>query len=127
MIIDASVAAAVCLGEADAEFFITILETARNPRMSAATFVASAVVIDSRQPGAFDAFATALELEVLPVEREQAELARDAYRRYGRGSGHPARLNFGDCFSYAVARHLDAPLLFKGEDFALTDVQSATW
>ncbi len=106
--------------------FVSILEAATEPRISAVTFVESAVVIDARRPGAFDLFATALELSVIEVDRAQAELARDAYRRYGRGSGHPARLNFGDCFSYALARQLVDPLLFKGKDFSLTDIRPAS-
>ena len=56
---------------------------------------------------------------------EHAELARTAHRRFGRGSGHPARLNFGDCFAYALAKATGEPLLFKGEDFGHTDIRSA--
>jgi ribonuclease VapC len=62
---------------------------------------------------------------IRPVDEAVAKLAAEAWGRYGRGSGHPARLNFGDCLSYAVARHLDAPLLFKGDDLARTDIGSA--
>lgn len=62
---------------------------------------------------------------ITPVALEQAELGHDAHRRYGRGTGHPARLNFGDCFAYALAKALGEPLLFKGDDFARTDVTPA--
>lgn len=67
----------------------------------------------------------ALNLVVEDVTREQALLGRDAYRAYGRGTGHPARLNFGDCFAYALSRATGEPLLFKGDDFARTDVVAA--
>ena len=125
MIVDSSAAAAVCLGEPDAEVYADALETATVLRMSATTYVEAAVVIDARAAGAFDRFVEGLAIEVIAVDRQQAELARDAYRRMGRGSGHPARLNFGDCFSYALATHLREPLLFKGDDFRHTDVTPA--
>lgn len=66
-----------------------------------------------------------LNFDAFPINAEIAEIAADAASRFGRGSQHPARLNFGDCFSYAVAKHLNAPLLYKGEDFTHTDIQSA--
>ncbi len=66
------------------------------------------------------------EIEVRPVTIEQARLAREAYRDYGKGSGHPARLNFGDCFAYALAKDAGEPLLFKGDDFRQTDVTAAS-
>jgi ribonuclease VapC len=65
------------------------------------------------------------EIVIEPVTEEQAHIARQAYRDYGRGSGHPARLNFGDCFAYALARATGEPLLFKGDDFRHTDIASA--
>jgi ribonuclease VapC len=64
-------------------------------------------------------------IEVIPVSEGQARTAIEAYGHFGRGSGHPARLNYGDCFSYALAESLDAPLLYKGDDFARTDIRSA--
>ena len=64
-----------------------------------------------------------MSIEVVPFTVHQAQIAREAYQRFGRGSGHPARLNMGDCFSYALARDLGEPLLFKGRDFALTDIE----
>jgi ribonuclease VapC len=66
-----------------------------------------------------------MEIEVVPVSVEQARIARAAYRDFGRGSGHPAGLNFGDCFAYALAIDRDETLLFKGDDFSHTDVRSA--
>ena len=70
-------------------------------------------------------FVRDFEVELSPITAAVAEIAADAAERYGRGSGHPARLNFGDCLSYAVAKHLGAPLLYKGGDFHLTDIESA--
>lgn len=125
MIIDSSAAAAVCLGEPDAEIFEECIELADDLVMGAATYLEAGIVIDGRRPGAFDTFVTAMDVQVIPMDREQADLARAAYRRFGRGSGHPAALNLGDCFSYALAIHLARPLLFKGEDFRHTDVTPA--
>ena len=65
------------------------------------------------------------EIVIEPVTAEQARIARQAYRDYGKGSGHPANLNFGDCFSYALAREKREPILFKGDDFLHTDLRSA--
>ena len=125
MIVDSSVAAAICLGEPGAEEYVDALSDDPGPRMSAGTYLEAAVVIDARRPGALDQFMTALGIEVVPFDTEQAAIARDAYRRYGRGSGHAAGLNFGDCFSYALARATETPLGYKGDDFSQTDVQSA--
>jgi ribonuclease VapC len=72
-----------------------------------------------------DAFILDAEIAIEPVTVEQARIARQAYRDYGRGSGHAANLNFGDCFSYALARAKRQPILFKGDDFGHTDLRSA--
>ena len=105
------------------------IETASRRRISAANFVEAAIVIDaSRDPIAsrrFDDLVREAQLIVEPVTEAQARIARDAYRDFGRGSGHPARLNFGDSFAYALARSMSEPLLFKGNDFAHTDVMPA--
>ena len=71
----------------------------------------------------FDALIERFEVVIEPVTADQARIAREAYRRFGRGSGHPAKLNFGDCFAYALATELDEPLLFVGQDFIHTDVR----
>ena len=88
-------------------------------------FVEAAIVIDgSRDPVAsrrFDDLLREAQAEIEPVTEAQARIAREAYRDFGRGSGHPARLNFGDCFAYALAR-ITGELLFKGDDFTHTDV-----
>ena len=73
--------------------------------------------------GALDAVLASTRISVVPFTPAQARIARDAYQQFGRGSGHPAQLNMGDCFSYALARDLGEPLLFKGRDFALTDIE----
>ena len=125
MIIDSSVVAAVCLGEDDAAIYRDVLELAGDLRMSAATYLEAAIVLDARRSGSIDAFVQGLGVDVVPVDKQQADLARLAYRTFGRGSGHPASLNFGDCFAYALARTFDEPLLFKGGDFSRTDVRPA--
>lgn len=97
--------------------------------MSAATFVETAVVIDSKRSALLSARLDDLcadaDIEIVPVDEAQARIARRAYRDFGKGSGHPARLNFGECFVYALAKTLDEPLLYKGIDFGKTDVRSA--
>lgn len=94
--------------------------------MSVATFVETSIVIESRYGAEglrdLDLLLERAGLELVPVDVEQARAARAAYSRYGKGR-HPAALNFGDCFSYALARVLGEPLLFKGGDFSQTDLQ----
>ena len=91
--------------------------------------VSHASVVDrARDPvtsRALDTFLAASAIEIEAVTPEQARIARDAYRDFGKGSGHRARLNFGDCFAYALAKATGKPLLFKGTDFAQTDINSA--
>ena len=122
MIVDSSVIAAICLGEADAESFLDLLIDTRPLAVGAATFTEAGMVIDARQPGSIDRFVNALDIEVVPFDVEQANIARRAYRQFGKGSGHQAQLNFGDCLSYATAVALEQQLLFKGGDFLHTDV-----
>jgi ribonuclease VapC len=97
--------------------------------MSAANFVEAALVIDgSRDPIAsrrFDELFKEASIGIEPVTLDQARIARAAYRDFGKGSGHPARLNFGDCFAYALAKASSEPLLFKGDDFIQTDIAPA--
>lgn len=130
MIVDTSALLAILRAEPEAASCARAIERARTRRISAANFLEAAIVVDgSRDPIAsrrFDDLCRAAELIVESVTEEQARIARDAYRDFGRGSGHPARLNFGDCFAYALARVTGEPLLFKGEDFAHTDVTPAT-
>lgn len=123
MIIDSSVAVAVCLGEPEADGYVRILESTDQLRMSAASFVECGAVLDRRRPGALDRFTSNLEISVVAVDLDQAEIARRAYREFGRGSGHPAQLTFGDCFSYALAKATGELLLHKGSDFTETDIE----
>jgi ribonuclease VapC len=129
MIVDTSALIAILRAEPEAAACAEAIEAAAQRRISAANFVETAIVIDgSRDPIAsrrLDDLLTEAQLVIEPVTEAQARIARDAYRDYGRGSGHPARLNFGDCFAYALARATGEPLLFKGADFSHTDVAPA--
>jgi len=126
VIVDTSALVAVLRGEPDADAYLVALDVAGAPRMSAATFVEACIVVDAnRDPilsRRLDELLRVAGVVVEPVTREQADVARAAYRDFGKGSGHPAGLNFGDCFSYALARVTAQPLLFKGDDFSHTDV-----
>jgi ribonuclease VapC len=127
VIIDPSVLVALLRNEPDSAGYEHAMRTAPARQMSAASYVELAAVIDgARNPvlsAALDPTLDALGIGIVPFSVRQAEIARDAYRLYGRASGHPAKLNMGDCFSYALARDLGEPLLFKGRDFALTDIE----
>jgi ribonuclease VapC len=105
------------------------IENSAVRRLSAANFVEAAVIIDaSRDPVAsrrFDDLIKESEIIIEPATEPQARIARDAYRDFGKGSSHPAKLNFGDCFAYALAKFTGEPLLFKGDDFAHTDIRPA--
>lgn len=129
MIIDTSAIIAILRAEPEAYEFAAAIEAARSLHVSAVNFVEAAIVIDgSRDPIAsrqFDNFVTEAELRIEPVDEAQARIAREAYRDFGRGSGHPAKLNFGDCFAYALSRTRREPLLFKGRDFTHTDIVPA--
>jgi ribonuclease VapC len=130
MIIDASALVAILRAEADAAQYARAIEKNRVRRISAVNFVETAAVIDgSRNPIAsrrLDELIKEAEISIEPVTEAQAHLARTAYRDFGKGSGHPAKLNFGDCFAYALAKAMGETLLFKGDDFAHTDVRPAT-
>ncbi|MGI9001624.1 MAG: type II toxin-antitoxin system VapC family toxin [Pseudonocardia sp.] len=129
MIVDTSALIAILRDEPDAETYAAALATAATVRISAASYLETAIVIDSsRDPIAsrhVDDLITAASATVEPVTSEHAQIARAAYRDFGRGSGHPARLNFGDCFAYALARHTGEPLLYKGNQFTHTDTTPA--
>jgi len=129
VIVDSSAIVAILRREPEARQFSDAIETAETCRISAATFLETSIVIDSaRNPVAsnqVEALIAEAEIIIEPVTAEQARIARAAYRDFGRGSGHPARLNFGDCFAYALAKDLGEPLLYKGTDFGETDVRSA--
>lgn len=126
MIVDTSAIIAILRNESAALPCARAIADAAIRRVSAVNFVEAAVVIDaSRDPIAtrrFDDFMREADITVEPVTKGQAQIARDAYRDFGKGSGHPAQLNFGDCFAYALAREACEPLLFIGDDFVHTDV-----
>jgi ribonuclease VapC len=129
VIVDTSVVLAVLLDEPEARRYAEAIADAPRRSLSAATYVEAGIVVDgNRDPvlaRRFDDLLDRAEIAIAPVTAEHATVARQAYRDYGKGSGHPARLNFGDCFSYALARVSGEPLLFKGEDFTHTDVEPA--
>ena len=129
MILDTSALIAIVRTEPDAETLLLAVAEATRPRMSAANYLEASIVVDrtgdpvaSRQ---LDELLREGDVTIEPFTAQQAALARQAYRDFGKGSGHPAGLNFGDCFAYALAKDLDEPLLYKGDDFVHTDVRSA--
>ena len=121
MIVDTSALIAILRDEPDARAFAIAIADADRRRLSVANYLEAAIVIDgSRDPIASRRFDDLLReggISIEPVTEEQAKIAREAYRDFGRGSGHAARLNFGDCFAYALAKTTGEPLLFKGDDF----------
>jgi ribonuclease VapC len=129
LVVDSSAWVAILRDEPDARALLEAISNADTVHLSAASYVEVGAVIDAaRDPIASRRFDELLELfhvEIAPVTPGQARRAREAYRDFGRGSGHPARLNYGDVFSYALATELRAPLLFKGADFTHTDVVDA--
>jgi ribonuclease VapC len=126
VIVATSALIAILRDEPDAIEYARAMEAAVRRRVSAVNFFEAAIVIDgSRDPIAsrrFDELVAAADLVVGPVTPEQARIAREVYRDFGRGSGHPAKLNFGDCFAYALAKFTGEPLLYKGDDFSKTDL-----
>lgn len=126
MIIDTSALIVILRDEVEAKAFATAIADADRRRLSAANYLEAAVVIDgSRNPIAsrrFDDLLREAEIVIEPVTEQQAKVAREAYRDFGRDSGHRAGLNFGDCFAYALAKTSREPLLFKGDDFVHTGI-----
>jgi ribonuclease VapC len=129
MIVDTSALIAIIKGEPEAEAMAIAMEAADVLRISAGTYLEAAIVTDGyRNPklsSRLDEIVGHAKVVIEPVTIEQARIARQAYRDYGKGSGHPANLNFGDCFSYALARDKREPLLYKGDDFVHTDLRGA--
>jgi ribonuclease VapC len=128
MVIDSSALVAIFLAEPERQKFLSAIMSAETRLISAASVLETGIVLESRQGEAsgreFDLFVVRASLEIVPVDAEQADLARSAWRKYGKGR-HGAGLNFGDCFSYALAKFSGEPLLAKGTDFARTDI--AVW
>ena len=122
MIVDSSAIVAIVREEAEAAGLAALIAKQPRAEMSAGNYLETSIVIDSdRDPAlsaGLDALLDRLGVAIAPVTESQARLARQAYRDFGKGSGHPARLNFGDCFAYALATERGEALLYKGEDFA---------
>lgn len=129
MIVDSSAVVAVIREEPDAAALSEAMIRAERVRMSAATYLETSIVIEARRdPVAVRVVDTILSrfgIEIEAFTEEHAQIARAAYRDFGKGGGHPARLNFGDCISYALAKASGEPLLYKGEEFGHTDIRSA--
>jgi ribonuclease VapC len=125
MVIDTSALAAIFFAEPERQTFLNAITVAETRLLSAASALETGLVLEGRQGEAagreFDLFVVRANLEIVPVDAEQVELARSAWRKYGKGR-HLAALNYGDCFSYALAKSSGEPLLAKGTDFALTDI-----
>lgn len=128
MIIDTSAVLAILFAEDDAQRYASAIARAEVRLMSAANYLEAGIVVDN-QIGAtagrqFDALVSRADVRVEAVTREHADIARQAYLDFGKGN-HPARLNFGDCFAYALSKSAGLPLLFKGDDFSKTDILPA--
>lgn len=128
MIIDTSAIIAILFNQDDAESYAKTIAGADSCRISAATFVETAVVVEAQTKNSggrqLDAFIRRAGITIEPVTEEQAHIARQAFIDFGKGR-HPAGLNYGDCFSYALSKAAREPLLFKGKDFAKTDLSPA--
>lgn len=129
MILDTSAIIAILRKEAEGAALLAKVVQAPVCRISAATYLEAGIVVDraanpimSRR---LDDLVKEVPLSISPFTEAQAKLARTAYRDFGKGSGHAAQLNFGDCFAYALAKEMGEPLLFKGDDFSKTDVEVA--
>jgi len=125
MIVDTSAIIAILAAEPDADRYRQAI-VRHEVKTSAASYLEASIVLDRRGSvelsAELDRFLSWARATIEPVSATQARIARRAYQEFGRGSGHPARLNFGDCFSYALSKDAAEPLLFKGTDFARTDV-----
>lgn len=131
MIVDTSAIIAIVRSEPEAEAILTLMENSSEAlKMTAANWLEAAIVIDSARIPEFsaelDGLVSRLGIEVTDVTASQARIARGAYHTFGKGSGHPARLNFGDCFAYAAAAESGEALLYKGRDFTSTDIEGVT-
>jgi ribonuclease VapC len=127
MVVDTSAAMAILQREPEAEAFAQLIEAAQTRLISAVSVLEAGMLVEARKREAgaleLDSFLMRARLDVVPFDAEQAQVARLAFRRYGKGL-HPAGLNFGDCAAYALAKTRGEPLLFKGDDFPRTDVDS---
>jgi ribonuclease VapC len=132
IVVDSSALVAILLHEPDAIQLRARLARENGAALSVANYVETGQVLARRKPDSIDAvlddfhaFLRTSLVDLAPVDEAQARLALDARIKYGRGFGHPARLNYSDCFAYALAKTKNLPLLFKGDDFTHTDIVSA--
>ena len=125
MVLDTSALVAILQNEHERRLFNEAIESAETRSMSTASFVETSIIMESRYgPDGIrdlDLFISKAQISLVPVDTDQAYIARNAFRQYGKGR-HSARLNFGDCFAYALAKAWGEPLLFKGDDFTQTDI-----
>ena len=130
MIVDTSALVSILDQEAEAERLVRAIAAASERMLSAANLVETGIVMQVRRGDEaardLDLLLAKLKIDIIPVSGKQANLARKAFQHYGRGR-HPAKLNFGDCFAYALAKDSSAPLLFKGSDFSQTDIMIASY
>jgi len=128
MVVDTSALVAILNDEPERQAFIDLIANAATRLISAATLLEASIVVELRRGEhagrELDLFLHRAKFEVVPLDADQVEIARAAFRRYGKGR-HPAGLNFGDCFSYALAHSLGDTLLFKGQDFTRSDIRPA--
>jgi ribonuclease VapC len=126
MVIDTSALLAIFLGAPERKRLLDVLLQAETRMISAATVLEAGIVLEARRGESagreFDLLLVRANLQIVAVDSEQTEIARSAWRKYGKGR-HPAGLNFGDCFAYALAKFAGEPLLAKGTDFAATDIE----
>ncbi len=126
IVIDTSALAAIYRREPDDILFHEVIAKTESLVMPATVYVEFSALRRYGEPRRWlDIAMKRYGISIGEISAAATQVAADAAERFGRGSGHPARLNFGDCFSYAVAKHLDAPLLYKGDDFIHTDIESA--
>ncbi|MGA9068801.1 MAG: type II toxin-antitoxin system VapC family toxin [Terracidiphilus sp.] len=129
MIVDSSALVAILKREAQWQDLSKVLDASKSTHISAANYFETSIVVDGwRNPilsNEFDEFIERFCIQIEPVTASQAKIARQAYRDFGKGSGHPAGLNFGDCFTYALAREKREPVLWKGDGFGHTDLRAA--
>lgn len=129
IVIDSSALLAMLFLEEDAQEIANRIADSDQALVSAASYAEAGIVLDNREylskkPNDLDELIEAFGGEIIPLDKEQAKKARKAYQKYGKGK-HPAKLNMGDCFSYALAKQTNVPLLYKGNDFSETDITPA--
>ena len=127
IVVDTSALIAILRAEEDSSFILDALGRAEQRFMSAGSYLEACIVTakDAREAARLGRLFGDVAIDVIAVAPADARIGADAFLRYGRGSGHPAKLNFGDCFAYALAKARNLPLLFKGDDFIHTDVEPA--